>query len=227
MRSPRFPALLPLLLLLLFSTVARAALFAPDGAGGSETAGACTVLIAVRHAEKDQGDDPGLSEVGSARARALADALAHAHVQAILVSPTRRSRDTAAPTAAHAGVEPRAVSLEGGTDAHVAALARAVKGEAGKTVLVVGHSNTIPPLLRALGMTASDMGDKEYGDLFVATLCPGADPRLIKASFGAPAGEARTADRASHSPAAPPPGASRSATAASHHGTPARPGSGG
>ncbi|HEX5043921.1 MAG TPA: phosphoglycerate mutase family protein [Candidatus Polarisedimenticolaceae bacterium] len=215
MRSPRIPIALPLLTFLLFAPAARAALFTPDGAGGGAAVkDACTVLVAVRHAEKDSGDDPGLTEAGRARAKALADALAHAHVQVILVSPTRRTRETAAPTAAHARVEPREISLEGGTDAHVAALARAVKAEGGKTVLVVGHSNTIPPLLRALKMTANDMSDKEYGELFVATLCPATDPRLIKASFGAPAGDAPHADRAIHSPPAPPRGASIPARAA-------------
>ena len=209
MRTPRIPAILPFLLLLTLTTAARAALFGPDGSGGGAPKDACTVVVAVRHAEKGSGDDPDLTEAGRARAKALADTLAHAHVQAILVSPTKRTQETAAPTAAHAGVEPKAVSLEGGADAHVAALVKAVKAEAGKTVLVVGHSNTIPPLLRALGMTANDMGDKEYGELFVATLCPGEDPRLIKASFG----ETHD-DKASHSPAAPPPAASRSARAA-------------
>lgn len=210
MRIHRFPALLPLVLYaLLLSPTAGAALFDSDGPSGGGAKDACTVMVAVRHAEKDSGDDPGLTEAGHARAKALAETLAHAHVRAILVSPARRTKETAAPTAAHARVEPKVIPMEGGTDAHVAALAKAVKAEAGKTVLVVGHTNTIPPLLRALGMNANDMGDKEYGELFVATLCPGEDPRLIKASFG----EAHD-DRASHSPAAPPQAASRSARAA-------------
>ena len=144
MRTPRFPAILiPLVCLLAFATAAHAALFAPDGSGGSAK-DSCTVVVAVRHAEKANGDDPSLTVAGQARARALAEALIHAHVQAILVSPTKRAQETAAPTAAHARVEPTVVPMEGGTDAHVAALVKAVRAEAGKTVLVVGHSNTIP-----------------------------------------------------------------------------------
>jgi len=198
MRTPRFPAILiPLVCLLALVPASQAALFAPDGSGGSSR-DSCTVVVAVRHAEKASGEDPSLTDAGHARAKALAEALAHAHVQAILISPTKRTKETAAPTAARAKVEPTVVPMEGGTDAHVAALVKAVRAEAGKTVLVVGHTNTIPPLLRGLGLTANDMGDTEYGELFVATLCPGEDPRLIKASFGAPAGEARHADRASH-----------------------------
>jgi phosphohistidine phosphatase SixA len=177
MRTPRFPAILiSLVCLFTLVTAAHAALFAPDGAGGSAN-DSCTVVVAVRHAEKANGDDPSLTEAGHARAKALADALAHAHVQAILVSPTKRAQETAAPTAAHAKVEPTVVPMEGGSDAHVAALIKAVRAEAGKTVLVVGHSNTIPPLLRGLGLTASEMGDKEYGELLVAMLCPGEDPQ--------------------------------------------------
>ncbi len=215
MRTLRIPAALPLLFLLMLSTAARAALFGPDGGTGGTAKDACTVLVAVRHAEKDTGDDPILTEAGRARAKALAETLAHAHVQAILVSPARRTQETAAPTATHARVEPKVIPMEGGTDAHVAALAKAVKAEAGKTVLVVGHTNTIPPLLRALGMNANEMGDKEYGELFVATLCPGEDPRLIKASFGQSSHQAHD-DRASHSPAGPGPRASKPAAAASH-----------
>jgi len=216
MRTLRFPAILPLFLCLpLLSPAAHAALFDPDGPSGGRAKDSCTVVVAVRHAEKDSGDDPGLTEAGRARAKALAEALAHAHVQAILVSSARRTQETAAPTAAHARVEPRVIPMDGGLDAHVAALAKAVKAEAGKTVLVVGHTNTVPPLLRALGITANEMGDKEYGELFVATLCPGEDPRLIKASFGAPRSEGHD-DRASHSPAAPATRASKPAAAASH-----------
>jgi len=209
MRTHRFPAILiPLVCLLALVPASQAALFAPDGAGGSSR-DSCTVVVAVRHAEKASGEDPSLTDAGHARAKALAEALAHAHVQAILISPAKRTRETAAPTAAHAKVEPKVVPMDGGTDAHVAALVKAVRAEAGKTVLVVGHTNTIPPLLRGLGLTANDMGDKEYGELFVATLCPGEDPRLIKASFGDPAGEAGHADRASHARAAPEPAAAR------------------
>jgi len=227
MRTFRIPAVLSLLLCsFLLTAPAGAALFAPDGSGGSAK-DACTVVVAVRHAEKDKGDDPDLTEAGHARARALAETLAHAHVQAILVSPTRRSRETAAPTAEHAKVEPKVVPMEGGTDAHIAALVKAVKAEAGKTVLVVGHTNTIPPLLRGLGLTANDMGDAEYGELFVATLCPGAEPRLIKASYGKSADEARHDDKASRSTAAPHQTASKPRAAASHHGTRVPTGSGG
>ena len=86
------------LLLLQLSAPVQAALFAPDGAGGPG-GDPCTLVVAVRHAEKDAtpgSADPPLSEIGRARASALSAALSGAHVGAILVSPTRRALETAA-----------------------------------------------------------------------------------------------------------------------------------
>jgi broad specificity phosphatase PhoE len=138
--------IIALLLLALATPAAEAALFAPDGAGGPG-GDPCSLVVAVRHAEKDLTPgtpDPGLTEAGQARARALSDALAGAHVGAIVVSPTRRARDTAAPIAERSRVAPHAVPLEGGLETHVAALVKAVRAEAGKTVLVVGHPTLCP-----------------------------------------------------------------------------------
>jgi broad specificity phosphatase PhoE len=175
-----------LLLLLLLASPASAALFSPDEAGAGD-APACTLVVAVRHAEKDPGGggDPSLSEAGRARAAALSDSLAGAGVGAILVSPTRRARETAAPLAEKTKVEPQAVPLAGGVEAHVQGLAKEVRSHAGGTVLVVGHSNTVPSLLRALGADAGpDLADDAYGDLFLLTLCEGAKARLVRARFG-------------------------------------------
>jgi phosphohistidine phosphatase SixA len=217
------------LLLLAFATpAAEAALFAPDGAGGPG-GDPCSLVVAVRHAEKDLTPgtpDPGLTEAGQARARALSDALAGAHVGAVVVSPTRRARDTAAPIAERSKVAPHAVPLEGGLETHVAALVKAVRAEAGKTVLVVGHSNTVPALLRALGVDAGgDLAENAYGDLFLVTLCETGPPRLVRATFGSPASTERASSRPNPSRAATPRSAPSEATRAGRPGTPAPPGS--
>jgi broad specificity phosphatase PhoE len=128
------------------------------------TAMAQTVII-VRHAEKaDASADPALSEAGQARAQALAAALTDAHPSVILSSPLQRTGLTAAPTADYHSTPPEAVPLEGGAQAHAAAVAarvRALPDDA--VVLIVGHSNTVPLIARALGYAeAADMPECEY-----------------------------------------------------------------
>ena len=126
-----------------------------------------TVII-VRHAEKaDASADPILSEAGQARAQALAAALTDAHPSVILTSPLRRTGQTAAPTADYHSTTPEAVSLDGGAEAHAAAVAARVRAlPEDATVLIVGHSNTVPAIARALGYAeAADMPECEYDRL--------------------------------------------------------------
>lgn len=123
-----------------------------------------TVVI-VRHAEKaDASADPLLSEAGQARARALAAELADAHPSLVLTSPLQRTILTAAPAAEHHSAPSEIVSLEGGGAAHIAATVARVRAlPADATVLIVGHSNTVPAIARALGFAeAADMPECEY-----------------------------------------------------------------
>ncbi|ROH93480.1 histidine phosphatase family protein [Stagnimonas aquatica] len=164
-----------LLLALLLSLAGPAAQAAPS------------LVLLVRHAEKAStpGHDPGLSAAGEARAQALAAALAEARVGAILTSPLRRTRDTAAPTAAANGLKPQVVGFEGGTAAHVAAVAAAVRAQDAATVLVVGHGNTVPAILAALGgPVLPDFCESSYGHLLVLSL-DASPPRLLRARYGA------------------------------------------
>lgn len=122
-------------------------------------------VVLVRHAEKaDASADPALSEAGLARAGALAASLADMHPVLILTSPLQRTRLTAAPTAEYHSAPLEAVSLEGGGAAHVAATVARVRSlPADATVLIVGHSNTVPLIARALGYAeAADMRECEY-----------------------------------------------------------------
>ncbi|CAN7224777.1 histidine phosphatase family protein [Brevundimonas sp. LjRoot202] len=131
-----------------------------------------TVII-VRHAEKaDASADPVLSEAGQARAQALAAALTDAHPSVILTSPLQRTGLTAAPTADYHSTTPEAVSLDGGAEAHAAAIAARVRAlPEDATILIVGHSNTVPLIARALGYAeAADMPECEYDRMTVLHL---------------------------------------------------------
>lgn len=138
-------------------------------------------IFVVRHAEKgaasaDAPKDPELSPEGRARAESLARTLRDAGVTTIYVTEFRRTRQTAEPLARAAGIEPVVVP-----GAETAALVGKLKEGRG-SVLVVGHSNTVPDILKALGHPQPiTIGDDEYDNLFV--FIPGSEPQLLRLRY--------------------------------------------
>jgi broad specificity phosphatase PhoE len=143
-------------------------------------------VVLVRHAEKvDESADPPLSEAGVRRAEALAAALTHADVRGIYITQYQRTRATALPLAAMAHVEPVVVdAISGNAPAHAERVAARIRTDAlGGTVLVVGHSNTVPAIIAALGgPDVASIGDDDYHDFFVLQL-DGKTARLIHARY--------------------------------------------
>jgi broad specificity phosphatase PhoE len=148
-----------------------------------------TTVIVVRHAEKaaGQGDDPHLSDAGSARARALARSLKDAGVSAVITTQWMRTAETALPTAREAGVTPEVVPVVWDSiPRHAAAIAAAVRRHSGEVVLVVGHSNTVPDIVAALGVERpAEMCDSEYDRMEIVRIEADSDPRLIESRYGA------------------------------------------
>lgn len=146
------------------------------------------LVLLVRHAEKAEApaDDVALSAAGQARADALAAALAHANVDAIVTTQFRRTRETAGPLARRLGLEPIVVPAASDTRAHARAVAEVVRG-AGRTVLVVGHSNTVPAIIAALGGPDLDeLCESDYDTLFVLALRAGGSASLTQSRYGEP-----------------------------------------
>ena len=77
--------------------------------------------------------------------------------------------------------------LATGGAAHVQAVADAVRRRpAGEVVLVVGHSNTIPAIVGALGgPRLPDLCDGQYATLYVLALPARGPARLIRSTYGA------------------------------------------
>jgi broad specificity phosphatase PhoE len=143
-----------------------------------------TVVVLVRHAEKAavEGNDPPLSEAGQARAQALAETLRGMHFDAAIATVRQRTQATAQPVAQVNGLTPEIVELG---PAHVDSVAAAVRRHAGHTVLVVGHSNTVPRIIRALGgPQLRDLCEPEFSHLYVLVLKDGAAPRLEQRTYG-------------------------------------------
>jgi broad specificity phosphatase PhoE len=164
--------ILPLLLTL----VAAAAFAAPPKV---------TTIIIVRHAEKagPEGDVP-LSDAGRARAEELLRVLEGAGVTAVYDTQFARTQQTATPLAAALHLTPMHVET---TPAYAKTVVRDIdKKHTGATVVVVSHSNTIPDILKALGIAQPPpIGDTQYDDLFVVTRLKGAPPKLTALRYGA------------------------------------------
>lgn len=154
------------------------------GAAGCVLGQSTATVIVVRHAEKlDDSTDPALSDAGNARARALAEALADAGVSAIITTQYERTRSTAGPLGERIGIEPVIVAAAGRS--HVDDVAARVRELAPGTIVVVGHSNTVPAIIRALGgPDVGEIADNSYDDLFVLMLSEDGT-RLIRARYGA------------------------------------------
>lgn len=155
-----------------------------------EQAGDTTVIV-VRHAEKSTADDsdPSLSEEGKVRAQALVTALEHAHIDSIYATQFRRTRSTAAPLARRFGLETRVVPVSSGDiEQHARELAERVRDEhAGETILIVGHSNTVPAIVEALGdSSVAPIDESEYDHLYIVNTQRGRPARIIHSRYGAP-----------------------------------------
>ena len=156
------------------------------GAAPSPAAPA-TVVLLVRHAERAPGSgDVPISDAGQARAQALAEVGKGAGVSAIITTQFQRTQQTAAPLATALGLTPVVVATGTVAAKHVADVAAAVRAQSGKTVLVVGHSNTVPAIVAALGGPRfRDYCEPEYDNLVVMVLDNESGVRMVRTKFGA------------------------------------------
>ena len=170
----------------LLCTLAALVVLTSAGQVAAQRQPAVTTVVLVRHAEKiDASRDPGLSEAGEERAHQLARVLADFRFDAVLSTPFIRTRETGRPLATQMGVPITETPV---TRAFASDLAARLRADyAGQTVLVVGHSNTTPDVMRALGVpNVAAMADHEYDDLFIVTLLPGGSARAVHLHYGRP-----------------------------------------
>ncbi|MFY2764435.1 histidine phosphatase family protein [Arenimonas sp. MALMAid1274] len=147
-----------------------------------------TVVVVVRHAEKATDDprDPTLSEAGQARAAALATRLANTGLDAAFATQYRRTQLTAAPAAAQAGIEVGVRPVDAANaERYGPDLDRDLRAlPAGSTVLVVGHSNTVPAIVSALsGQATPEMPETEYDRYTVVVLDADGAGRVFQSRY--------------------------------------------
>lgn len=139
-----------------------------------------TTVYLVRHAEKaaTPAADPPLLESGVQRAQELARTLGKARIKAIYASQYLRTKQTAEPLAQQLGIavtvipvkmsasNPRELSPQ-----YLTEMAKRVYSNPGGAVLIVGHSNTVPEIIKALGGDIAPAIDETvFDDLFVVTV---------------------------------------------------------
>lgn len=117
-------------------------------------------VYAVRHAEKDEGDDPGLTEEGQARAQALADLLEGVPLAGVYATDLRRTQETVQPTA-----DTHGLPVITRFDPYEELAEHILLTHPGESALHAGHSYTLPSFFVALGI--ADPPDVDgYGQIW-------------------------------------------------------------
>jgi len=143
-----------------------------------------TTIILVRHAEKaeDGTSDPPLTSEGKARAQELAYILKHVPLDAVYSTPSKRTQQTALPTAEAHSLQVN--SYQPGEEESF--LKKILSKYAGGNVLIIGHSNTVPVLANYLaGSTQfSPLDDFTYDNIFIASVSQKGHPVITRLRFG-------------------------------------------
>jgi broad specificity phosphatase PhoE len=129
-----------------------------------------TTIYLVRHAEKDTGNNPPLTKAGFERAGDLMRYLSSENISHIYSTKYKRTNQTA--DSIKLAKNLTTIIYEADTIGNDLLNKINENGDDGKTILVVGHSNTVPKLIRRLGVTSyhtQNLGDYEFDNLFILT----------------------------------------------------------
>ena len=143
-----------------------------------------TTVMLLRHADRNGAADALKTPEGTDRAAELVHVAGLAGITAIFHSDTERTRRTAQDLAAHLGLTPVEIPVADTQDLVDQILA----GHRGERVLVVGHSNTVPDIIEALGgAPMPDLAHSVSDDFWVITLCSCRrnSPEVVHLKYGA------------------------------------------
>ena len=153
-----------------------------------------TVFL-IRHAEREDEprQDPPLSKLGVARGEALARLLSTAGIKAIFTSQYARTKQTAEPLATKLGLtvtpftlktnpaNPRQIAEES-----TAEVTNKILEHAGQSVLVIGHSNSIPDVIKMLGGdVVPTIDEQKFDDLFIVNVYAKGKAKVVQLKYGA------------------------------------------
>lgn len=143
-----------------------------------------TTFIIIRHAEKEStGSDPNLSADGILRAEELKRILAGISVNAIYSTTYNRTKQTVTPLATAKGI----AVTEYATSTPYAQLTNEIRtANRGKTVVIVGHSNTVPDILKEMSNNGFSVtiNESQYDNLFIVSLPDSLSPTVTHLKYG-------------------------------------------
>lgn len=143
-----------------------------------------TTFIIIRHAEKEStGSDPNLSADGVLRAEELKRILTNISINAVYSTNYNRTKQTVAPLATAKGI----IVKEYATSKPYAQLINEIHtAHRGKTVVIVGHSNTVPDILKEVSNNAFSVtiNENQYDNLFIVNLPDSLSPTVTHLKYG-------------------------------------------
>jgi 2,3-bisphosphoglycerate-dependent phosphoglycerate mutase len=147
-----------------------------------------TTVIVVRHAEKNNepnNPNPDLTTVGQTRAQELARVLANSGVTTIFATQYGRTVQTVQPLAYALHISVTQVDAK-----NTAELIRQIDQHRGETILVSGHSNTVPGIIEALGGSrVPEIPDGEHDNLYVLSIYRYGKAKVLRLRYGAGNGQ--------------------------------------
>ena len=133
-----------------------------------------TTFILVRHAEKEGQNsitgnikDPKLSEEGQKRAERLMSLFAKTIIDAVYSTPFIRTKSTVEPLA-----KLKSLTVLEYEPGKLEVIDKMTRDYFGKTIMVCGHSNTIPKIANHLIKTGDfkDFDDADYSNILIITV---------------------------------------------------------
>ncbi|WP_436515084.1 phosphoglycerate mutase family protein [Ekhidna sp. To15] len=142
-----------------------------------------TTFILVRHAEKaDDGTrNPPLNEDGKTRSANLAEMLVNQEIAGLYSTPFKRTQETLQPIASMKNLEVQDYDPY----AKGEWLATLAEKHSGGTVVISGHSNTIPALANALlgSENFSQFDESDYSNLIIIVADEVGKGKLVRLKF--------------------------------------------
>lgn len=142
-----------------------------------------TTFILVRHAEKasDGTRNPPLNEEGKVRSANLAEMLSNQEIVALYSTPFKRTQETLQPIADMKDLEVQSYDPY----AKGEWLASLAEKHPGGTVVISGHSNTIPSLANALlgNESFSQFDESDYSNLIIIVAEEVGKGKLVRLKF--------------------------------------------
>jgi len=139
-------------------------------------------IYLVRHAEKsaEPANDPHLTIEGKQRAETLKDLLKNKNINAIFSTQTNRTIQTTTPLG-------RLINIpiqHYGNDPLPGFLQSVISSK--KNVLIVGHSNTLIPMIESLHLPhkIKNIGDNDYANLFIIKVKEGKAIKITETTYG-------------------------------------------